>query len=56
MGEHYIVVAHTARGSYFVSEDISDVKYLEDVRDKFQSMVDYFGGGYVLVYKESNNF
>ena len=53
MGYHYVVVAHTTRGSYFVSEDITDVEYLQDVRDRFQAMVDYFGGGTVLVYRES---
>lgn len=53
MGYHYVVVAHTTRGSYFVSEDITDMEYLEDVRDRFQAMVDYFGGGTVLVYREA---
>lgn len=53
MGYHYVVVAHTIRGSYFVSEDITDLGYLQDVRDRFQAMVDYFGGGTVLVYREA---
>ena len=53
MSYHYVVVAHTVCGSYFVSEDITDMEYLQDVRDRFQSMVDYFGGGTVLVYRES---
>ena len=52
MGYHYVVVAHTTRGSYFVSEDITDMDYLQDVRDRFHGIVDYFGGGTVLVYWE----
>lgn len=49
--ESYVVVARTNSGSYFVSEEIFTQDYLEKVRDKFQGMVDYFGGGRVMVYK-----
>lgn len=49
--EGYVIVARTKRGSYFVSEEIFDRGYFQMVKDKFQSMVDYFGGGRVMVYK-----
>lgn len=49
--EGYVIVARTERGSYFVSEEIFDKEYFEMVQDKFQGMVDYFGGGRVMAYK-----
>ena len=47
----YFVAAHTDSGTRFYSDPINTFEYAEKIYNNYISVIEYFDGGYVQMYK-----
>ena len=47
----YFIAAHTDSGTRFYSDPINTFEYAEKIYNSYISVIEYFDGGYVQMYK-----